>query len=59
LRRATGSFEAEPLLWTGSSDLLGMAAASAIPGTVPGFIALPAGSRRYEPGAEVDVILRG
>ncbi len=59
LRTATGCFEAEPLPWTGSSDLLGMAAASAIPGMVPGFIALAAGEAHYEPGAEVEVILRG
>lgn len=58
LRRATGSFEAEPIPWTGSSDLLGMAAASAIPGTVPGFIALPAGGGRYESGEEVEVVVR-
>jgi molybdopterin molybdotransferase len=59
LRKAAGTFEAEPLPWTGSSDLLGMAAASAIPGSVPGFIALPAGGDRYEAGAEVEVVVRG
>jgi molybdopterin molybdotransferase len=59
LRKGAGVFEAEPLPWTGSSDLLGMAAASAIPGSVPGFIALPAGGDRYEPGAEVEVVVRG
>lgn len=58
LRKGTGSFEAEPLPWTGSSDLLGTAAASAIPGTVPGFIAMPAGETRYEPGTEVEVLIR-
>jgi molybdopterin molybdotransferase len=59
LRKGVGAFEAEPLPWTGSSDLLGMAAASAIPGSLPGFIALPAGGDRYEPGAEVEVVIRG
>jgi len=59
LRKGAGAFEAEPLPWTGSSDLLGMAAASAIPGSLPGFIALPAGGDRYEPGADVEVVVRG
>jgi molybdopterin molybdotransferase len=58
LRKGAGTFEAEPLPWTGSSDLLGMAAASAIPGSMPGFIALPAGGARYEPGDEVEVVMR-
>jgi molybdopterin molybdotransferase len=58
LRKGAGTFEAEPLPWTGSADLLGMAAASAIPGSVPGLIALPAGGDRYEAGAEVEVVVR-
>ncbi len=58
LRAATGIFEAEPLPWTGSSDLVGLAAGAAIPGAVPGFIALPAEGVRYEPGTEVEVVLR-
>ncbi len=58
LRNGAGAFEAEPLPWTGSSDLLGMAAASALPGSLPGFIALPAGGNRYEPGDEVEVVVR-
>ncbi len=59
LRDATGVVEAEPLPWTGSSDLLGLASAAVIPGAVPGFIALPAGRRVYEPGEEVEVVFRG
>ena len=43
--------EAEPLPWSGSSDLLGLAGAA-------GLIALPAGGARHEPGAEVDIVLR-
>ncbi len=58
LRKATGIFEAEPLPWIGSSDLLGLAAGSMVSGAMPGFIALPAEGRRYEPGTEVEVILR-
>ncbi len=59
LRMGTGAFEAEPLPWTGSSDLLGLAAGSTIPGALPGLISLPAGSCRYEAGTEVEVVLRG
>ena len=43
--------EAEPLPWSGSADLLGLAGAG-------GLIALPAGGRRHEAGEEVDVVLR-
>jgi len=42
---------AEPLPWTGSSDLLGMAGAS-------GLIALPAEGGTFPAGAEVEVLLR-
>jgi molybdopterin molybdotransferase len=59
LRRAGAVLEAEPLPWTGSSDLLGLAAGSAIPGAAPGLIALPAGAGRIEPGVEVEVVVRG
>jgi molybdopterin molybdotransferase len=45
------SLEAEPLPWTGSSDLLGMAGAS-------GLIALPAEGGTFPAGAEVEVLLR-
>jgi molybdopterin biosynthesis enzyme len=46
-----GGLVATPLPWTGSSDLLGLAEAQ-------GLIALPAGGGRFEPGAEVEVVLR-
>jgi molybdopterin molybdotransferase len=59
LRPATGMLEAEPLPWTGSSDLLGMASGSTVPGAFPGLIALPAGSGRFEPGDDVEALLRG
>jgi molybdopterin molybdotransferase len=49
--RATGAvLEAEPLPWTGSSDLVGLA-------TADGLLALPAGGHRHEPGDEVEVLL--
>jgi molybdopterin molybdotransferase len=51
LRDAAGGREAEPLPWTGSSDLLGLAGAG-------GLIALPAGGRTHEAGEEVEVVLR-
>jgi molybdopterin molybdotransferase len=41
--------EAQPIPWTGSSDLLGLAGAN-------GMIALPAGGRRYEAGEEVEIV---
>ncbi len=58
LRESGALMEAEPLPWTGSSDLLGLAAGSAIPGARPGLIALPAGTGRLEAGAEVEVVVR-
>ena len=51
LCRSAGIIEAEPLPWSGSADLLGLAGAG-------GLIALPAGGRRHEAGEEVDVVLR-
>jgi molybdopterin molybdotransferase len=51
LRRSANGLEAEPLPWTGSSDLLGMAGAS-------GLIALPAEGGTFPAGAEVEVLLR-
>ena len=51
LRGPAGGREAEPLPWSGSSDLLGLAGAD-------GLIALPAGGRVHEAGEEVDVVLR-
>jgi molybdopterin molybdotransferase len=51
LSQAGAVLEAEPLPWTGSSDLVGLA-------TADGLLALPAGGRRFEPGAEVEVVLR-
>jgi molybdopterin molybdotransferase len=59
LRPSVGMYEAEPLPWTGSSDLLGLAAGSTIPGAIAGFIAIPEGGARYEPGTEVEVVVRG
>jgi len=59
LRRSGAVLEAEPLPWTGSSDLVGLAAGSAIPGTSPGLIALPAGAGRVESGTRVEVLVRG
>jgi molybdopterin biosynthesis enzyme len=41
--------EAEPLPWTGSSDMVGLA-------TADGLLALPAGGRRHEPGEHVEVL---
>jgi molybdopterin molybdotransferase len=51
LGHVDGGLVATPLPWTGSSDLLGLAEAQ-------GLIALPAGGGRFEPGAEVEVVLR-
>jgi molybdopterin biosynthesis enzyme len=51
LARSSRGLEAAPLPWTGSSDLLGFAGAG-------GLLALPAGGKRYEPGEEVEVVLR-
>ncbi|MFM9057888.1 MAG: gephyrin-like molybdotransferase Glp [Planctomycetaceae bacterium] len=48
ITRAGALLEAEPLPWTGSSDLVGLA-------TADGLLALPAGGR-HEPGAEVEVL---
>lgn len=48
IRRSGAALEAEPLPWTGSSDLVGLA-------TADGLLALPAGVR-HEPGAEVEVL---
>ena len=50
LLRSARALEATPLQWTGSSDLLGLAAAG-------GLLALPAGGDRYDVGDEVDVVL--
>ncbi|MFM1904838.1 MAG: Molybdopterin molybdenumtransferase [Planctomycetota bacterium] len=58
LRESGALLEAEPLPWTGSSDLLGLAAGSAFPGATPGLIALPAGTERLEAGSEVEVVVR-
>jgi molybdopterin molybdotransferase len=51
LGQVDGGLVATPLPWTGSSDLLGLAEAQ-------GLIALPAGGGRFEPGAEVEIVLR-
>lgn len=51
LARDGQALMAAPLPWTGSSDLLGLAAAE-------GLIALPAGAGRFEAGAEIDVVRR-
>jgi molybdopterin molybdotransferase len=51
LDRAAAALVAHPLPWSGSADLLGMAAADAL-------LALPAGGGRYEAGDEVEVVLR-
>ena len=50
LATTAGRALATPLPWTGSSDLLGLAAAN-------GLIALPAGGRRFDAGDEIDVAL--
>ena len=47
---ADGSLVAHPLPWTGSSDLVGLAVADA-------YLALAAGVRRAEAGAEVEVVM--
>jgi molybdopterin molybdotransferase len=49
LRAAGAVLEAEPLPWTGSSDMVGLA-------TADGLLALPAGGRRHEPGEHVEVL---
>jgi molybdopterin molybdotransferase len=59
LRPGGAVLEAEPLPWTGSSDLLGMAAGAALMGATPGLIALAAGAGRVAAGREVEVVLRG
>ncbi|MBM4022172.1 MAG: molybdopterin molybdotransferase MoeA [Planctomycetes bacterium] len=59
LRRTAAILEAEPLPWTGSSDLVGLAAGAALPDTAPGLVALAAGTGRLAPGSEVDVVIRG
>jgi len=59
LRQTGGVLEAEPLPWTGSSDLVGLASGTAIAGASPGLIALAAGTGRAEAGSEVEVVLRG
>jgi molybdopterin molybdotransferase len=59
LRPGGAVLEAEPLPWTGSSDLLGMAAGAALEGATPGLIALAAGAGRVAAGREVEVVLRG
>ncbi|MFM7034138.1 MAG: gephyrin-like molybdotransferase Glp [Planctomycetia bacterium] len=51
LARSAEGFDATPLPWTGSSDLLGLAGAN-------GMIAMPAASGRREPGDEVEVVHR-
>jgi molybdopterin biosynthesis enzyme len=59
LRAGGAVLEAEPLPWTGSSDLLGLAAGAAFRGASPGLIALAAGAGRIEAGREVEVVRRG
>jgi len=59
LWQAGGVLEAEPLPWTGSSDLLGLAAGSMLAGAGAGLIALPAGGGRHEAGTAVEVVIRG
>jgi len=59
LRQSGAVLEAEPLPWTGSADLVGLAAGAAIAGAGPGLIALPAGAGRVEAGSEVEVVVRG
>ena len=59
LRAGGAVLEAEPLPWTGSSDLLGLAAGAALRGASPGLIALAAGAGRVEAGREVEVVRRG
>jgi molybdopterin molybdotransferase len=59
LRSSGAVLEAEPLPWTGSSDLVGLAAGGAVPGASPGLVALPAGAGRVEAGSEVEVVRRG
>jgi len=49
VRRGTG-FDATPLPWTGSSDMVGLAKAN-------GMIALPADGGQYEPGDEIEAML--
>ena len=59
LRPGTAVLEAEPLPWTGSSDLLGLAAGAALRGAAPGLIVLAAGAGRVVAGREVEVVRRG
>lgn len=59
LRTSGAVLEAEPLPWTGSSDLVGLAAGAALRGAAPGLIALAAGAGRVEAGREVEVVRRG
>jgi len=59
VRRGATMLEAEPLPWTGSSDLVGLAAGAAIAGAASGLVSLPAGAGRLEPGVEVEVVIRG
>ncbi len=59
LRAGGAVLEAEPLPWTGSSDLFGLAAGAALRGAAPGLIALAAGAGRVEAGREVEVVRRG
>jgi molybdopterin molybdotransferase len=59
LRVGGAVLEAEPLPWTGSSDLLGLAAGAAFRGASPGLIALAAGAGRVAAGREVEVVRRG
>ncbi len=49
LTRSGAVLEAEPLPWTGSADLVGLA-------TADGLLALPAGGRIHEPGETVEVL---
>ena len=59
LRAGGAVLEAEPLPWTGSSDLVGLAAGAALRGATPGLIALVAGAGRVEAGRVVEVVRRG
>jgi molybdopterin molybdotransferase len=51
LETRDGTLAAEPLPWTGSSDLVGLAVAN-------GLLALPAGCGRLEAGTPVEVLVR-
>ncbi|MFM7109115.1 MAG: gephyrin-like molybdotransferase Glp [Planctomycetaceae bacterium] len=50
IRRAGVVLEAEPLPWTGSSDILALATADAL-------LALPAGGRHHQPGEQLEVLV--